>query len=310
MSTDRYLGVDPMLTNVAIGYSNDDYVAEMLLPSFPVLKQSGKHFVYDRGRFRNNPTKRGAGAASNETSLILTTGNPYFAEDHAQKMFVPDEDVQNAITPTDPFQDATEFVTDQVYIDREIEMVSMLTATATMTQNTTLSGTSQWSDFSNSDPIANIRTGKQTIHNAVHKNPNTLVMGRQVWDKLIDHPAIVERIKYTQFGSVTTDVVARLFEVDRVIIASAGKNTAKEGQTDSMSYIWGKDALLCYVAPRIQPKMITLGLTYTWNQLQVERLRGSTEEDRKGTYVRIGNWYFDQNTIAVACGYLVKGAVA
>lgn len=299
-----------MLTNVAIGYTNDDYVAELLLPSFPVAKQSGQHFVYDRGRFRNNPTKRSSGAPSNETTLKLTTGNSYFAEDHAQKMFVSDEDVKNSISPTDPFQDATEFVTEQVMIDREIEMVSMLTATATMTQNTTLTGPNQWNDFGNSDPIANIRTGKQTVHSAVHKNPNTLVLGRQVWDKLIDHPAFIERIKYSALGVMTTELMARILEVDRVIIAAAGKNTAKEGQTDSMSYIWGKDALLCYVAPRITPKMITLGLTYTWEQLQVERLRGSTEEDRKGTYVRVGNWYFDQNTIAVSCGYLVKNAIA
>src|SRR3954449_7651985 len=117
----RYLGVDPMLTNVAIGYTNDDYIAELLLPSLPVAKQTGKHFIYDRAQFRNNKTKRGMGAPSQETTLSLTTGLPYSCEDHAQKMFVTDEDVKNAIGPSDPFVDATEFVTEQLLIDREIE---------------------------------------------------------------------------------------------------------------------------------------------------------------------------------------------
>src|SRR4051812_12415868 len=129
-STNRYLGVDPMLTQVAIGYQNDAYIAELLLPSFPVKTQSGKHFIYDRSRFRNNATKRAAGSPSNETSFTFTTGLPFYCEDHAQKMFVTDDDVASAITPTDPYQDATEFVTEQLMIDREIEAASTLLSTA------------------------------------------------------------------------------------------------------------------------------------------------------------------------------------
>jgi len=299
-----------MLTNVALAYQNDAYIAEQLLPSFPVAKQSGKHFVYDRARFRNNSVKRSAGTASNETTFTFTTGSGYYAEDHAQKMFVTDEDVENSIAPLDPFVDATEFVTEQLLIDREIEAATTLLSTANLTQNTTLSGTSQWSDFSNSDPIANVRTGKQTIHSAVHLNANTLVMGRQVYDKLIDHPAFLERVKYTQLGIMTPDLLARIFDVDRVIVGNAGKNTAKEGQTDSMSYIWGKDAFLAYIAPTVKPKMLTLGLTYKWQNKQVERLRGSNEEDRKGTYVRCGGDYYDMNVVAASCAYLIKAAVA
>jgi Phage major capsid protein E len=240
----------------------------------------------------------------------LTTGLPFFCEDHTLKEFVADEDVENAITPTDPFMDATENVSEGLLIDREIEVASLLTSTANLTQNITLSGTSQWNDFSNSDPIAAVRTGKQTIHASIHQNPNTLVMGRQVWDKLIDHPAFLERVKYSQLGVMTPDLMARIFEVDRIIVGGAGKNTAKEGQTDSMSYIWGKDSFLAYIAPTIKPKMITLGLTYKWQEKQVERLRGANEEDRKGTYVRIGNAYYDQNIVSASCAYLFKGAVA
>lgn len=310
MSTNRYLGVDPMLTNVAIAYKNDAYIAEQLLPTLPVARQTGKHFIYDRGRFRNVPNKRGTGAPSNEVTLTLTTGTPFFCEDHALKQFVPDEDVENAITPTDPYQDATENVSELHLVSREIETATLLTSTANLTQNTTLSGTSQWSDFSNSDPIKDIRTGKQTVHSAIHQNPNTLIMGRQVWDKLIDHPAFLERVKYSQLGVMTADLMARIFEVDRILVGAAGKNTATEGQTDSMSYIWGKDAVLAYIAPRIQPKMITLGLTYQWQQMEVKRLRGTDEEDREGTYIRVGGFYYNEKIVAASAGYLIKTAVA
>ena len=129
MSTNKYLGVDPMLTNVAIGYSSDKYIAEELLPSFPVKFQSGKHFIYDKGRFRNTNNKRATGANSGEVDLKLTTGLPYFCEDHALKQFAPDEDTANAITPTDPYVDATENVTERHLIARELEVATILTDT-------------------------------------------------------------------------------------------------------------------------------------------------------------------------------------
>jgi len=78
-----------------------------------------------------------------------------------------------------------------------------------------------------------------------------------------------------------------------------------------MGYIWGKHAVLAYVNPRVAQKMITLGLTYTWGDgMKTEKLRGSDEEDRKGTYVRVGDHYYDQNLVSALAGYLIKDAVA
>ena len=310
MATNRYQGVDPVLTNVSIGYQNSAYVAELLYPTLPVSKQSGKHFIYDKGKFRVNDNLRGSGAASKEVTLNLTTGLPYFCEDHSLKQFVSDEDVDGAAPPMDPMVDATENVTEMHMVARENELAAALTSTSVLTQYTTLSGTSQWSDYQNSDPIGIIRTGKQTVHSAIHVDPNTLVLGKQVYDKLLDHPAVIERVKYSQLGVASPELLARLFDVERVIVAGAGKNGAVEGQTDSMSYIWGKNAILAYINPRLGQKMITLGLTYQWKTRKVERLRGSNEEDRKGTYVRVGDHYYDMNLVSASAGYLVKDAVA
>lgn len=310
MSTPRYQGVDPLLTGVSIGYENSAYIADQLLPTLPVSKQSDKHFIFDKGRFRVEDNKRGAGSSSKEVTLNLTTGLPYFCEDHALKEFVTDDEVDNAVAGMDPMVDATENVSELHLVAKEVEAATMLTDTAVLTQNTTLSGTSQWSDYANSDPIGVIKTAKQTIHAAIHVDPNVLVLGKQVFDKLSDHPAFLERVKYSQLGVMTPDLMARIFGVDRVIIAAAGKNTAVEGQTDSMSYIWGRNAILAYINPRLGKKTITLGLTYQWKTRKVERLRGSNEEDRKGTYVRVGDHYYDQNLVSVSAGYLIKNAVA
>lgn len=308
--TNRYQGVDPLLTGVSIGYTNSAYIADLVLPSLPVSRQTDKHFIYDKGRFRVEDNKRGAGANSKEVTLNLTTGLPYFCEDHALKEFVLDEDVDNAAPGMDPMVDATENVTELHMVAKEVEAAALLTDTGVMTQNVTLSGTSQFSDYANSDPFSVIETGKQTIHAAIHVDPNVAIIGKQVWDKLKHHPAFLERVKYSQKGTISEDLLASLIGVDRIIIAAAGKNTAVEGQADSMSYIWGKNIVLAYINPRLGKKSLTLGVTYQWKSRKVERIRGANEEDRKGTYVRVGEHYYDQKLVAASAGYLIKNAVA
>jgi hypothetical protein len=312
MSTNRYLGVDPVLTNVALGYTNDQMIASAIFPEVPVAKQSGKHFVYGKDRFRINENKRGTGSQANEVTLSLTTGNPYFCEDHALKMFVPDEDVENAETPTTPLQDATEFLMDQHLVSFEKEVADLITSTANLTNNTTLSGTDQWSDYSNSDPFGDFETAKATIHSTIGVDPNTAIISKQVWDKIKHHPDFLERVKYSQRGQITVDLLASLIEVDRVLIGGAYYNTAKEGQADSTAYVWGKDVVLAYVAPRVAPKIMTLGINYKWTakQLQTKRMRGVAEDDREGTYVRVGGWYYDVNVVAPGAGFLLKSCVA
>lgn len=309
MSTNRYQGVDPVLTTAAIGYTNGSMIAELLFPSIKVKQQSGKHWIYDKGRFRVNKNGRAAGANSQEVTLNLTTGKPYFCEDHALKQFVLDEDVKNAMEPEKPFIDATENVTDMHLVAREVELAATLTSTSVLTQNVTLSGTDQFND-AGSDPIGVLSDAMSAIHSNTFLTANTAVIPKQVFDVMKNHAAFIERIKYSQKGIVTAELIAEVLGVERVIIATAGKNTAKEGQTDTMGYVWGKDIILAYIAPKIEQKMLTLGLTYTWQEMQVERLRGVDEEDRKGTYVRVGNHYYDQNLVSAECGYLIKNAIA
>lgn len=310
--TNKYRGVDPMLTNVAKGYTNARMIASAVLPTIPVKNQAGKHYIYDRGRFRVNDTERGAGSNSNEVTLNLTTGNPYHCNDHALRQFVTDEDRDNAVSPMNPYVDATENVVDMLMIDREKAVADLVTNVSNLTQNTTLSGTDQWSDAANSDPIDDLETGMQTVHSAIGVNPNTLILGKQVWDKLKHHPDFLERIKYSQKGIVGTDLLADLIGVEKVLVGEAFYTSSDEGQTETTSYVWGKDAVLAYIAPRVAPKMITLGLNYLWNgkTMKVERMRGTDEEDRKGAYVRAGDWYYDDNIVAADAGYLLKSVVA
>ncbi|MGW6120448.1 hypothetical protein ACWFRF_15505 [Nocardia sp. NPDC055165] len=315
MSTNRYLGQDPILTNLALAYTNDDYIAEEFLPSTQVATQSGKRWVYDRGRFRpsKNGGKRAEGANSEEVIHKFTLGSPYFAEDHAKKSFITDEEDTNAkVTGRDPFSDATENITEIQMVDREVEAATLLTTSGNYASGhvTPLAGSSQWSDFGNSTPIEDVHAAISTIHRKLFVRANKIILPREVFDVIQDHPDFLERAKYTQLGVVTTDLLARLWNVEKVVIAGAGKNTARAGQTDTMGYIWGKNVIIGYVNPSQGDKVLTFGRTYRWQSPIVQRLRGTDEEDRRGTFVRRGDDYYQQGIVSNEAGFLFTGAIA
>lgn len=297
--------VDPVLSNVSKAYQNEMYIAEMLLPSFKVGTQRGKYYQYDQAKFRRNSTLRAAGAKAKEVEYGLSTAS-YAAEDHALKEKTPWEIIKQADSALDPERDATENVTEQLMIDKEVALATSMADTGTLTQNTTLSGTSQWSDYTNSDPIGDVRTGMQTVQQAIGRKPNTLVLGKQTYDQLIDHPTIVERVKYSLGAAVTPDLLARIFDVQKVIVAEAIYNTATEGQSDSLSYIWGKHAWLLYITPAPRLRQVTFGYTFKWEDRKVKKW---DDEDAEARYVRVNENYV-QKFVATEAAYLIKNAVA
>lgn len=298
--------IDPALSNVSVKYTNDTFIADLIAPTVKVSKQTGKYYIYDKANLRVDKTNRAAGSGANEVDFGLTTAS-FACDDHALKSFVADEIQDQADAALNPLIDETEALTEKMLLDREANLAAILADTAQITQNTTLSGTSQWSDYSNSSPIADVRTARTTIHAATFKKPNTLILGKQVFDMLCEHPEIIERIKYSQLGVVTAELLARVFQVEKVLIGEAGSNSAVEGQADSLSYVWGKHAVVAYIAPSIGIKSLTLAVTFTYGTREVKRWY---EQDREGTYVRVGKDNYVQKIIAVGAGYLIKNAIA
>jgi hypothetical protein len=93
---------------------------------------------------------------------------------------------------------------------------------------------------------------------------NTLVLGYDVFKSLKNHPDLVDRIKYTSSQTITTDMLAAMFDIPRVMVAKAVKATNNEGATEAYGFAHGKKALLCHVAP--QPGLLTpsAGYTFAW----------------------------------------------
>lgn len=298
---------DPILSRVSVAYQNAEYIANQICPIVPSKVKTGKYYKYDKSKFRQVESLRGMGASAAEVGYDISQSTAYVCKDHALKQLVPDELKDQSLAPLSPEIDAAENVKERLLIEREQDLATYMQSTSNLSNNITLSNSSQWSDYVNSDPIGDIETGIESVRSKIFKAANTLVLGQEVFNQLKHHPDIIDRVKYSGFGKATSAILADLFDVKNVIIAAAGRNTATEGVTDSISYIWGKYAWLLYVTPR--PGIRQVSFSYFFQYKPTLVADKWYDKDREGTWVRVHD-FFTRETITVDAAYLIKNAVA
>ena len=304
----RSMAVDKILTQFSIAYRNVEYISEMIMPVIKVKERSGKFAKYGKENLKiEDNTQRAPGAQARTFDYTVSQGT-YTNEEHALEKIVPDEFQDNADDPYDPKRDATIFCIDKIWGFQEDALATLMADTGIITQNVTLAGTDQWSDFANSDPLDDIRTGRSTIKQNTAMTANVAVFGWQTWLDFQQHPDIVDRIKYVGVTSMdaTMKAVADLLGVQQVLIGSAVKNTANDGQTDSLSFTWGKHFWLLHVTAR--PSLMSPSFGYTMKDL--DRVVDTYRDDaRIGDVIRVRDSY-DQTVVDATLAYLIKDAVA
>ena len=306
------LYVSPLLTNISLAYTNDEYICEKIMPVVPVVKDTAQIATYGMDNLRVEEALRAQGSGANEVNHSVTLGAHYILQDHALKEFVTKEEEDNADKPITPRIDATENLTERMLVIKEKELADVMTSTGVITQNTTLSGTSQWSDYDNSDPFDDIKTAIQAVRSGSGKMPNTFVMSHEVMMALIIHPEMLDRLP--NVAVITSDGVIQALRmafpnITNVLVASAQYNSGKEGGADSLASIWGKHFWVMYIEPRPRLKSRSFGFTYqaAGQNRQVKVL--PYDDDREGRFVRVNDKY-DQKLVDNKCAYLVKNAIA
>ena len=310
--TPQDLHVDALLTMLSIAYMNEPsvYIADQAFPVVTVGKQSNKIAKYDKEYwFRNEAKLRAPATESHGGGYEVDTSDTYFCENWSFHVDVAIEDRENYDSPFDPDNDATMLVVEKFRLVREAKFAAdFFKTTVWATDNSTAT---KWSDYGSSAPIQDVEAAREVIFSSTAKDPNKLVLGRAVWAQIKHHPDFIERIKYTQKAILTVDIVASLLEVDQILVGKAIASTTNEGiATQTVGYIFGKNALLLYTPARPGLRIPSAGYTFHWNKLGslsfVRRINDAkTQADRIE-----GHTYFDQKAIATDCGYFFSAIVA
>lgn len=327
MITPNQVHVDEALSNVSVAYENPDFVFQKeVFPVVPVDKQSDVFFRFSKQHFRQYPDSKRPGMDVNELPIDLDSRGFFMCDGHALDYPQPDELAANADPGADLDIETTLKTTAAIRLNEEIYGAALLT-TGNIAQNTTLSGTSQWSDFGNSDPFTVIDQKKTTIEQSTGLIPNRLLMSRYTFLTIRNHPKLLDRVKYTGTGvrgPLTPDQLAEAFDVEKVVIGAGLKQANPEGRADSLSYIHGKNVTLYYKPPRPGKRTAALGYTFVW-MIRVDiqgKMVGDLVQNTGGFLVRRYRWerrrsdvigveyFYDQHIIEANCAYLFVNAVA
>lgn len=274
----EFLSIPLRSFSVAQMQDMSSFIARRILTKVPVSQQSAQYYVYPAGDWmRSEAQLLGRGSESAGGGWHLSD-DQYNAKVYAVHKDNDDQDYANAnaagILSLD--QDATAYVTEQIQILEDTMFRDAFMPDAGGVWTGEFQGVSsapgagefrQWDDPA-STPIDDI--GNEIIVLAKRnrgRKPNVLILPPEVYQALRRNPQIIEVYQFTQGGNVTDAMLSAALGVDRIEVTWSMSNEGKEGLADDIDFIFGKTALLAYMAPGGGPKTNTAAAMFTWTQM-------------------------------------------
>lgn len=303
--------VDPVLTGLAIGFSNNALVGNVLMPFAECPNESGKIPIFGKDAFKIYDTLRAPRAASNTMDPSDGSSIDVGYDEHDLQYPIDYRERAEAAFPLESM--ATDMVTEAIALKREKAIADMAqnAANYAASNKIALSGTSCFSDKVNSDPIGVVTDGKEAIRQRIGRKPNTAIIGATAMAVLENHPQFIDKIKYVMKGIVDTRILAELLGIDNVVVGEAVFQNELLGQFGD---VWGDNIVLAYVRPQTAAQgpiryANTPSFGYTLRKPGFPQVDAYLAHGGKVELVRNTDFYRPYITWAEA-GYLIANAKA
>lgn len=262
------------LANVSIAYRNMEYIADRVFPILDGADPKAKITKYQRGAwFRDEAAIRAPGTEARRGGYPITSV-PIATKEYAFAKEVTDEDrrfVRAQGAPVlQPEIDAIEYATDKIDMKKERRVAELVTGTTWVDGN--VGGEDAeglWAVSGNTNTLlADIEKAQKAIKSAIGRRANVLLLDDRTYGGMKEVDALLDKIKYTQRGVLTKEMLAAMLDLDEVIIGSAIYSDAEEtaaGTDFNAVDIWTVNAtkgmgFLFWRPPRVGIKMQCAGL--------------------------------------------------
>jgi hypothetical protein len=254
--------IDPILTQVILGYQNMKMVGSALFPGVPVAARGGQVLQFGKEAFKKYNMRRAPGGKT-ERMEIGYLGQHFATYQDRLEAVVPREHFEDAqaVIGIDLAVPSVKMAYDAILLGLEIDQANLATTAANYaaTNTVALSGTSLWSDYTNSNPGEAMDGYREIIREQIGMYPNTLLLGPNVFNTLKRHPVLRAQFQYNTPATIDEEMMAGYFTVDKVVV---GRGVYADDQ-DNMFNIWPDVAILAYVPPEVTSYMApSFGYTY------------------------------------------------
>lgn len=254
--------VDPVLSTHALGYKQAGLVATTLFPIGYVGMYGGNVIEFGKEAFKLYNSRRAPGTNTKRIQFGYQ-GKPYAIVPSALEAPVPRELMRDAskVPGIDLGARAVNTVMRSLLLEHEYNAAQLARSAGNYDANhkVALVGTSRWTGAA-SDPNADIRAGREAIRSTIGVYPNTALLSATAFSALQENAKILDRTKYTGRDSITTEILARLWNVQKVVVGEATVADA----ADAFGDVWGNDVVLAYTNISADPNVEEPSYGYTY----------------------------------------------
>lgn len=324
MLTPSAVHIDQPLTNLTLAYVQEqsNFIADKVFPTVGVNRQSDKYYIYDRAGMNRGGERKPLAPRTEVKRIGMSVSNDsYYADVFGLGMDFDDQTLANEDAALEIRAAGAQTLVTNLLIDREVDFANTFFSAGVWGSQATPANL--WSDYTNSTPIADVTTARRTMQlKSGGFKPNTMVVGKEVRDILINHPDILARLNggatVSNTALITNAKLAEIFEVENFYVMEAVQNTSAEGIAESNAFIGGKHALLVHTPSSAGLMTPAAGLTFAWNNLQgVQNLGVTVESFSDDALRRVGvaehiqaKMAYDMKVVGADLGYFFNSVIA
>jgi hypothetical protein len=298
------------------------YIGLQVMPLFPVMEQSAQYPVIPKEVMLNVETTKRAMRGKYPRSDWEFEEGYYATSENGWEEAVDDRERKMYANKFDAEALATQRASNIILRGQEKRVADTVFNESNFTGNAI---TNEWDDAENATPIDDVSTGKLSVRSACGMLPNALIIAYSTYLNLKRCAQIVDLIKYTfpglDINKLSLSQLAQVLDVPQVMVGGAVYNSAKKGQSASVTDIWSNEyAMLTRISGGMDITTPCIGRTFLWTEDSesnhvVETYR---EEQSRGDVIRVRHDTHEamimsrnkdgavKSNLSAACSYLMK----
>lgn len=291
--------IDPILTNLALAYAPDGFIADQIASNIDVPKNAGQYPTWDLGDFFRDDVEAEIDQRAPTPEIDASySWNDYLLKSRRLKVSITEEERWEGEAALRLEEQKVKLLRTRFALQREKRLAAKLRKTTNGGLLTLGAAPSNNWNVDAATIETDIKTGRKAVRDATGQLVDTIIMDWAVAYEVALQQDIRDIVKYTVNGSDIIELGDRLLPRTlhglNVVIAGAGnmKNTAKEGATNSLSSVWGDNVIL-----------VKRGTDNAWGEpATVYNLRGQVNGSRPSPsgepgYVLVDRWTTDDPPI-------------